>query len=407
MPSSFSWGFLLLASLCCLFPGCLTEDVQETAASQQDQEHPAFHRIALKLDMFAFCLYWNLFEQPNITDFFFSPVNIAAALAMLSLGTKDATHSEILRGLGFNITEMPEADVHAGFQSLLHTLNRPSNQLELTTGSSLFINESLKLLEPFSMDVKNLYQSEAFTIDFTDPEEAKKQINQYMEKGTQGKIVDLVKDLDKDTVLALANYILFKGKWEKFNATDVRVKANPQVKLKTQFLYGVMQMHYCNTLSTWVMLTDSLGDTATVIIMMTGNNVQRLMAMLLVDSIDKCLKSTNGRIEQMRLPKLSISGTYDLEPVLSALGISTVFSNGADLSKVTKDAPLKPSKAVHKAVLTLDEKGIEAAAATFSEAIPSSLPPEVNNSLPFLITIYDKKTKIPLFLGKFSYPPLL
>ncbi|XP_012868689.1 PREDICTED: alpha-1-antiproteinase-like [Dipodomys ordii] len=203
MPSSIAWGLLLLASLCCLLPGCLAEDVQEAAAPQQDQKHPAFHRITPNVADFTFSLYRELAKQSNTHNIFFSPVNIAAALAMLSLGTKGTTHTEILEGLAFNLTEITEADVHAGFQSLLHSLNRPSNQLELTTGSGLFITENLKLLEPFSTDVKNLYQSEAFTVDFTDPEEAKKQINKYVEKGTQGKIVDLVKDLDKDTVLAL------------------------------------------------------------------------------------------------------------------------------------------------------------------------------------------------------------
>lgn len=44
------------------------------------------------------------------------------------------------------------------------------------------------------------------------------------------------------------------------------------------------------------------------------------------------------------MPKLSISGTYNLETVLSKLGITKVFSNAADLSGISEEEPLKLSK---------------------------------------------------------------
>lgn len=46
----------------------------------------------------------------------------------------------------------------------------------------------------------------------------------------------------------------------------------------------------------------------------------------------------------LHLPKLSISGTYNLKTVLGKLGVTKVFSNGADLSGITMDQPLKVSK---------------------------------------------------------------
>ncbi|XP_048218489.1 alpha-1-antitrypsin [Perognathus longimembris pacificus] len=410
MPSSVSWGLLLLAGLCCLLPGLQAEDAQETGAPQQEQEPPAFHRIAPHLAEFAFSLYRELARQSNTSNIVFSPVNIATALAMLSLGTQGATHSEILEGLAFNLTETQEADIHAGFQNLLHTLNKPSNQLQLTTGSSLFVDKSLKLLDAFSQDVKNLYHAEAFSVDFTDPEEAKKQINKYVEKGTEGKIVDLVKALDKDTVLALVNYILFKGKWEKpfdpeqTTEGDFHVDEATVVRVPTMHRLGMFRVYYCNTLSSWVLLMDYQGNATAMFFLPDPGKMSHLEATLNLQIICKFLYKEKKSSAQVSFPKLSISGTYDLKTVLSALGISTVFSNGADLSKVTKDAPLKLSKAVHKAVLTMDEKGTEAAGATALEAIPMSLPPEVNFNHPFVIIIIDNKTQSPLFVSKVVNP---
>ncbi|XP_069853751.1 alpha-1-antiproteinase-like [Dipodomys merriami] len=410
MPSSTSWGLLLLASLCCLFPGCLAEDAQETGARQEDQKHPDFHRITPNLADFAFRLYRELAQQSNTTNIFFSPVNMATALAMLSLGTKGTTHSEILEGLAFNLTEITEAEIHAAFQSLLHSLNRPSNQLELTMGSGLFVNENLKLLEPFSMDVKNLYQSEAFTVDFTDPEEAKKQINKYVEKGTQGKIVDLVKHLDKDTVLALVNYILFKGKWDKpFNPEqtsegDFHVDEATVVKVPMMHETGMFRVHYCSELSSWVLLMGYQGNATAIFFLPDQGKMSHLEATLTRSIISKFLRKPDRSSADIYFPKLSISGTYDLKSVLSALGITTVFSNGADLSKVTEDVPLKVSKAVHKAVLTVDEKGTEAAGATLMEIVFYSLPQKLKFDRPFLAIIFDEETESPLFVGKVVNP---
>lgn len=55
-------------------------------------------------------------------------------------------------------------------------------------------------------------------------------------------------------------------------------------------------------------------------------------------------------------------------------------------------------------MLTVDEKGTEAAGTTVLEAIPMSMPPVVDFSSPFLVIIYDRNTKSPLFVGKVVDP---
>ena len=215
MALSITRGLLLLAALCCLAPISLAGVLQGHAVQETDDtshQEAACHKIAPNLANFAFSIYHHLAHQSNTSNIFFSPVSIASAFAMLSLGAKGNTHTEILTGLGFNLTELTEAEIHKGFQHLLHTLNQPNHQLQLTTGNGLFINESAKLVDTFLEDVKNLYHSESFSINFRDAEEAKKKINNYVEKGSHGKIVDLVKVLDPNTVFALVNYISFKGK---------------------------------------------------------------------------------------------------------------------------------------------------------------------------------------------------
>lgn len=243
MTPSISWCLLLLAGLCCLVPSFLAEDVQETDTSQKDQS-PASHEIATNLGDFAISLYRELVHQSNTSNIFFSPVSIATAFAMLSLGSKGDTHTQILEGLQFNLTQTSEADIHKSFQHLLQTLNRPDSELQLSTGNGLFVNNDLKLVEKFLEEAKNHYQAEVFSVNFAESEEAKKVINDFVEKGTQGKIAEAVKKLDQDTVFALANYILFKGKWQ--NQHELASMETPIHILEDQFLSSHARLWYCS-----------------------------------------------------------------------------------------------------------------------------------------------------------------
>ena len=74
--------------------------------------------------------------------------------------------------------------------------NRPSNELQLSVGNAMFVQEELKLLDKFREDARVLYSSEAFPTEFSDSNAAMKLINDYVKNKTQGKIEDLFKNLN-------------------------------------------------------------------------------------------------------------------------------------------------------------------------------------------------------------------
>ncbi|XP_013000290.1 serine proteinase inhibitor A3K isoform X1 [Cavia porcellus] len=407
MPSAISRGLLLLAGLCYLVFGIMAEDIQ---VAQVPSQHMPSHKVPRSLAHFAHSMHRVLTQQSNTSNIFFSPVSIATALAMVSLGAKGDTHTQILRGLEFNLTEIAEADIHDGFQNLLHTLNRPHSEHQLTTGNGLFLDQNLKLKEKFSGDVKTLYHAEAFPTNFSNPKEAEKQINAYVEKGTQGKIVDLVKDLGADTVLALVNYIFFRGKWEKpfdvkhTTQEDFHVDANTTVKVPMMKQQGMHKAFHCSTIQSWVLLLDYEGNVTALFLLPDEGKMQHLEETLTPELVFKFLRKTETMPAYVSLPKLSISGTYDLKEVLRDLGITNVFSGAADLSGITEDMPLKISKGLHKALLTIDEEGTEAAAATVLEATRTARPPRLSFNKPFFFLIIDHSTDTPLFVGKVMDP---
>ena len=207
--TSFLLALGLLVSGFCSRVHCLPENV--TPEERHKGTSVDGHSLASSNTDFAFSLYKQLaLKNPN-KNVIFSPLSISIALAFLSLGAHDHTVTEILEGLKFNLTETPETEIHQGFQHLLQTFNQPSNQLQLSVGNAMFVQEELKLLDKFIEDARVLYSSEAFPTNFRDPEAAKSLINDYVKNKTQGKIEDLFKNLDSLTKIILLNYIYFKG----------------------------------------------------------------------------------------------------------------------------------------------------------------------------------------------------
>ncbi|CAJ0968298.1 unnamed protein product [Ranitomeya imitator] len=106
----------------------------------------------------------------------------------------------------------------------------------------------------------------------------------------------------------------------------------------------------------------------------------------------------------LSMPKFSMSGELDLKNILERLGITKVFSDHADLSGITGDSRLKLSKAVHKAMLKMDEEGIEYAAATVIGISKHSSPTHVTFNRPFLFSIFNKVTSNDILIGKMMNP---
>uniref|UniRef100_A0A4X1SFQ7 Serpin A3-6 n=1 Tax=Sus scrofa TaxID=9823 RepID=A0A4X1SFQ7_PIG len=231
---------LLVAGLCSRVHCVPADDLASKIVTLKDQitKLPVHNTAVVSSNTdFAFSLYKQLALTNPHENVIFSPLSVSIALAFLSLGTQGPTLIELLEGLKFNVTKIPEAEIHQGFQHLLQALSQPSNLLQLRLGNAMFIDEQLELLEKFVQDAHELYHSEAFSTNFQDLEAARRLINDYVKNKTEGKIVDLFKKLDSLTKVVLVNYIYFKAKWKTpFNPNltteaDFHVSKNRTVRV--------------------------------------------------------------------------------------------------------------------------------------------------------------------------------
>ncbi|XP_005343568.1 serine protease inhibitor A3N-like isoform X1 [Microtus ochrogaster] len=364
---------------------------------------------------FTFSLYKELTLKNPDKNIVFSPLSISAALAVLSLGANNNTLQEILKGLKFNLTETPEADIHLGLGQLLLMFGQPNEELQISIGSTMFVEKQMQILAEFKEKARALYQAEVSSVDFQKPHEAKKLINDFVRKQTQGKIKDLISDLDEDTVMVLVNYIYFKGKWETPFDPDLTFASDFYVDNEKTVKVPMMKVKFLTTpyfrdeeLSCTVVELKYTGNASALFILPDQGKMQHVEASLQPETLRKWRDSLMPRkIEELSLPKFAISTDYSLQDILPQLGIREVFSTQADLSGITGSRELRVSQVVHKAVLDVAETGTEAAAATATMIMGSALirnPLRVNFSRPFLIIISDTDTQTLHFMAKITNP---
>jgi serpin B len=106
------------------------------------------------------------------------------------------------------------------------------------------------------------------------------------------------------------------------------------------------------------------------------------------------------------MPKFKMEyGIKLLNDVLKNLGMEIAFGPSADFSGISQDIFI--SKVLHKAVIEVNEKGSEAAAATVVEMAKTAMPTDIAEFVvnrPFIFIIAEERTGSILFMGKVVNP---
>jgi len=109
----------------------------------------------------------------------------------------------------------------------------------------------------------------------------------------------------------------------------------------------------------------------------------------------------------LQMPLFKFTSDFSLKEALENLGMPLAFSNQADFSGMTGNTELYIKDVVHKAFVSVDEAGTEAAAATaviMDQKGISVDPQRVVLDRPFIFLIRDIPTGSILFLGRVMNP---
>ncbi|NXU50301.1 A1AF antiproteinase, partial [Turnix velox] len=357
---------------------------------------------------FACCFYKEVTSHGNRGNVFFSPMSITTALAMLTLGARSDTLTQILRVLSFNPREINENEIHEGYRQLIQMINGKNTALQLNMGNVLFVLDKLKPQDKFLNNLRNFYDGEVYPMNFKRAEQAQVKVNKYVAERTNGKIKDLVNNLDPLTEILLISYIYFNAEWEKpfdpkyTKKSKFYVDGAQAVEVPMMFGLGMYNHGYDEQLSSTVVQMDYKGGASAFFVLPDQGRMKKLEKRLSCERIFRWRTLVSKSSVNLYLPKFTLYGTYNLKNILYKMGIRDLFTDKADLSGITGQPQHRVSQAIHKAVVKVDETGTEAAAATGMEIVPMSVPPTISFNRPFLMIITMERDIV--FMGKVMNP---
>ncbi|HBL13408.1 MAG TPA: hypothetical protein DD379_18820 [Cyanobacteria bacterium UBA11162] len=363
---------------------------------------------------FALDLYSQLCSNQK-RNLFVSPYSLSTALAMTYAGARGKTATEIAKVLHFTLEQ---EHLHPSFTTLIRDLKTNEKKgYQLLQANRLWGQKGENFQDDFLKITKDNYGSQLEEVDFINAtEEARRTINNWVMQQTQDKIQGLFPEgsLNQDTRLVLTNAIYFKGTWlEPFNRQQTKTQPfniTATEKVNVPMMYKEDGRSYYTDLDDLQVLEmPYVGDRLSMVILLPKkvDGLADLEKKLTLDNLDKWLSSlpSHPAMVNVFLPKFKVTSAFELNQVLSAMGMPLAFSNNADFSGVNNNDNLSISKVVHQAFVDVYEEGTEAAAATgVGSEGAESVTFLFRVDHPFIFLIRDKNSGSILFLGRVINP---
>ncbi len=367
---------------------------------------------------FAFDLYQSLRDEQG--NLFYSPYSISLALAMTYAGARSETEQQMADTLHFILSQ---DSLHPAFNSLDQQLasrgqgaqGKDDKGFRLNIVNAIWGQEDYKFLAAYLDLLAENYGAGLRLLNFINaPEECRVTINDWVSDQTEGRIEDLIPQgaIDAMTRLVLTNAIYFNAAWlhpfnEKttqngtFHLLDGSQVTVPMMKQTASFGYAEGEGYQA------VELLYDGSQLSMIILLPESGNFDSFEQSLDADYADAILTDLEYSQVALTLPKFEFESEFSLTDTLAAIGMPVAFSDEADFSGMTGNRELTITDILHKAFVSVDEAGTEAAAATAVVVGLTSIPAEpveVTVDSPFIFLIRDIETGAILFVGRVMTP---
>jgi len=407
---------VLFASFCWFFWSCNSwsgedEPLEPNIRTLQMAEHSLVNSSsAFAMDLFS---QLQTQETPNQ---FFSPYSIHLALAMAMNGNEGETLEQFRQVLHFEGMDMEEANEAAG--TLTRFLMELDPKVRLSIANAIWYKQGYSLDEGFATSLREAYDAELASLDMANPQAADI-VNRWIETNTEGLIKDMLDQVPASAVMYLVNAIYFKADW-KYRFDENQTKKAPFTTSDgSEVQVDMMQLAEATTLKfrrgngmDYLEIPYSTGQ-YNLGILTTDEGLQEKLEGLDLELLEQFREEAREMDLLLHMPKFKMRYKVDnLKNDLISLGLTLPFqSHPGNFTRLFANttAPLKISRVIHEALIEVDEKGSEAAAATIVEIRETSLPSfsEYKLDKPFVFFIQENHSGAILFMGKLGDPSLL
>ena len=386
---------------------------------------------------FALDLYSRLRADSATSNLWTSPVSASLALTMTYAGAAGQTATEMASALhlgapagqaifdGQNALSQAIESRGAAALAAVQQLNQEANQpapsasdYDLHVVNSVWGEKTETWAAPFLSTLATSYGAGVYLRDFIgQPEPARLAINAWVSSETKDKINDLLPpmSIDSSTRMVLVNAIHLKLPWATpFDASATAPGTFTRADGTTvspSFMHQTAEVAYVDDGQAQIAWLALSNRQVSVVIALphAGVDLAAYEASLAPGSAAIAPPQSSALVA-LSLPKATFtSKTFSLKAALMAMGMVQAFDAGtADFSGMAPRG-LSLSDVLQKAMIAMQEIGVEAAAATAVNVVatsgqvnpPTPVPMIVNR--PYVVAIVDTTGAV-LFLGHIVDP---
>ena len=383
-------------------------------------------RLVASNTAFSLDLYAVLSDAEG--NLFYSPYSISLALALAYAGARGETERQMADTLRF---DLPQEQLHPSFNALEVSLapSVPAEEDEsfrLNVANSVWGQEGHAFLPAFLDTLTVNYGQRVRPVDFLgNPDEARIQINDWVAGKTEDRIRHLIPSgtIDELTRLVLANAVYFKAAWHfpfdqaatanrPFHPPSGNERDVPMMRQQSNLRYSLGDGYQA------VELPYVGGEVAMTILLPDRGRFQGFEESLNGAFVEGLLEGLDYQLVRLTMPKFEFESAFSMSATLDSMGMTNAFDErAADFSGMDGrvcpsegDLCLWISDVLHRALVSVDEAGTEAAAATavivgITRAEPAGPHPiKVVVDRPFLFIIRHLDTGTALFIGRVLEP---
>ena len=347
---------------------------------------------------------------------------------MTYAGAGGQTERQMADTLRFSL---PQDQLHPAFNALDQELASRGTDVESRDGEGFRLNivnavwgqQGHPFQEAFLDVLAERYGAGVRPMDFRGaPEESRTAINDWVAESTEDRIRDLIPPdvINPLTRMVLTNAIYFNASWlfpfdesgtrdRHFHLLDGTMVDVPMMRIEEEFGYASGDGYQA------VDLPYVGHELSMTVLVPAREQFREFEDSLDTALVDQIIAGLRFRYVTLDLPRFEFESQFRLAETLKSMGMSDAFDSAAsDFSGmdgrscfVGDPECLYVREVVHKAFVSVDESGTEAAAATAVMVQTESAPPapvSVTVDRPFIFLIRDQETESVLFIGRVEEP---
>ncbi|NLO38210.1 MAG: serine protease [Ruminiclostridium sp.] len=351
----------------------------------------------------------RLFQQSveDGSNTLISPLSVLCALAMTANGARGETLSQMEEVFGLSVEELNE-------YLYICTNSLPDgDKSKLKIANSIwFKDDDSFTVEPnFLQANADYYGAGLYKAPFDSS--TLSDINNWVNKNTDGMIQDILGSIPEEAVMYLVNALAFDAEWmknyDKIQVRDMVFTKEDGTEQETELMYSE-ENQYLKDTNAVGLLKYYVGKNYAFAALLPdeGISVTEYVASLTGEKLAEILSNSEDVKVSAAIPKFKSEYSVELSEVLRAMGMTDAFNyNTSDFSGIgySTDGYLYINRVLHKTFIEVDEKGTKARAVTavgVGTAAGSVIVEEikiVHLDRPFVYMLIDCEENFPIFIG--------